>query len=279
MDIDLSFLGSASRVFRAPVARGIKSSQPIEREGGVYGSGLIRGVAVLTRGEAKGHQMWVDYVLLEQVTEAINTAKEGTKSRFTHPSLSGDGLGKALGRVRDASLDGDIVRGDLHIFSTAHETPSGDLAEYVMNLADEDPEAFGLSIAFDPDIAAEDLFVAKNENKDGAYRSPDPDNKENYIHARLAELEAADVVDSPAANPNGLFHRGDQIAFDMDRIAAFVLGLDNNQPDYESSIDMTRCRAFIARFLEARNLKIAQIVPSWRKAARDREIELDRDWK
>ena len=211
-------LQQPSEFYRSGVVRGLRQAQvsPIVRDGGEFGAGLIKGAAAITRGEALGHEMWIDRTMLEQTRDAINSADKGIKSRFTHPSLSGDGLGKALGRYRNAEIQGDIVYADLHVFQSAHETPDGDLADYVMGLAEEDPEAFGNSISFRPDFGAEEEFQGKHSDEDGRFQSPDSDNKKNLPHARLAELRAVDAVDSPAANPNGLFHRGDEIVAEAD---------------------------------------------------------------
>ena len=82
----------------------------IDRDGGDYGAGLVRGAAILTRGEALGHDFFVDDTLLAQSRDAINAAEKGVKGRFTHPGMSGDGLGSYTGRWKNASIDGDSVR-------------------------------------------------------------------------------------------------------------------------------------------------------------------------
>lgn len=164
---------------------------------------VLPGVAIVTRGEALGHGSWLDGAFLRQVADAINAAPAGIKSRFAHPLLT-DGIGTFLGRVKNARVDGDVVRGDLNLFATAHDTPDGDLAGYVMRLAEEDPTAFGLSISFLRDIDAEGEFLAANSRR-GRFASPDQRNVESYPHVRLKTLLAADVVDQPAANPAGLY--------------------------------------------------------------------------
>lgn len=239
------------RFFRAGIARGIKAKDAVIRDGGDYGAGLIKGAAVITRGPALGHDMWIDAVMLKQVVKAINAEPTGSKSRFAHPTMSGDGLGKVLGRYRDADMDGNIVRADLHMMESAHKTPDGDLAGYVMDLAEEDPLAFGNSIAFSPDLGAEELFRAKHTDKDGRFKSPDEDNASNFTHARLAELVAVDAVDEPAANPGGLFHRGHEIALEADAAIAYALGLTNEMPDpLAFGVHPDRVRSAVQRVLE-----------------------------
>src|SRR5689334_16629540 len=90
-------------LFRTPVVR---SEQPrIDRDGGYRQAGVIYGVSVITTGEALGHDMWIDDEFNASVADAINAERYGVKSRFTHPSLSGDGLGKTVGRFMDAYVE------------------------------------------------------------------------------------------------------------------------------------------------------------------------------
>lgn len=260
---------------RGPIVRGLAAAAgaeapAIDREGGVFTAGLIRGFAVITVGEALGHGLWIDAEFCRQVAAAMNADANGHKSRFTHPGLSSDGMGKYLGRATQASIDGDVVRGDLHLAKSAHAAPDGDLAEYVMGLAEEDPAAFGSSIVFEHDYEAEDEFynahLVEVEETDYRgqpmkrmrFRSPDPANEQNYPHARLASLRAIDIVDDPAANPEGLFRRGDQIADDAESLLSFALGLTEEAPE-SSSFDVhpQRVQSFVAKFLERHGLTLA----------------------
>lgn len=254
---------------RTPLAKGIKTSKAkaIDRAGGDYEGGLIRGFAVVTRGEALGHGMWIDAAFLKQTADAINAESEGQKSRFTHPGLSSDGLGKFLGRTKNATVNGDVVHADQHFATSAHKTPDGDLAGYVMDRAEEDPASFGASISFLRDADAEDEFIiaqggAIEYDRFGdrivsGFTSPDQFNTNNLPHARLKELWAVDVVDDPAANPNGLFHRGQEIATEAESLAAYTLGLSSNRPDaVHLGIDPDRASQFIARFLDRHGLEI-----------------------
>lgn len=254
MKRDLALDKPADRTLLRATAKGVFGQ--IDREGGDYGAGLLTGVAVITRGEALGHDMWIDATMLQQVHDAINaTGNAGIKARFTHPGLSSDGLGTFLGRFKNAVLDGDIVRADLHLARSAHDTPDGDLAAYVMDLAEEDPQAFGTSIVFRHDLDAEATHRTAH-SKNGVFQSPDKDNQNNYPHARLRELRAVDAVDSPAANPGGLFHRQSQIV-EAEQLAAYALGLDAERPAVSQlSIDPDRLAGFAQSFLKRRGLRL-----------------------
>jgi hypothetical protein len=63
--------------------------------------------------------------------------------------MSNDGLGTFLGRARNARLDGDRIRADLHFDTSAFATPKGDLAGYVLRLAESDPDALSSSLVVD----------------------------------------------------------------------------------------------------------------------------------
>jgi hypothetical protein len=244
------------KYFRARTATA--NASEIDRDGGLYGFGVINGASIITRGEALGHDLWVDADFLSDVTAAGNAKNTGLKARFTHPGLSSDGLGTYLGKVHDLRTEGDRVIGDLHFQESATKTPDGNLAEYVMQLAEDAPEDFGISIVFDHDAAASELHTLEN-TQGGRFVSPDEDNRNNYPHARLQQLRAADVVDSPAANPDGLFHREQQVAQDAERLFSFAFGLSDERPTLQAlSVDGDRIRAAVSRFLSRHNLNLIQ---------------------
>lgn len=254
-------LSTRPSLMRGPIARGQVS---VHLAGGDAGAGLIRGAAVITRGEALGHDIWIDHTMLQQVRDAIQAAgQRGIKARFTHPGLSADGLGTFLGRFKNGYIDGDVVRAELHFGESAHDTPDGDLAEYVMALAAEDPTAFGNSIVFRHDLQAEQDFEATHQQEvsDAAgarkvFRSPDERNTDHLPHARLKQLRAIDCVDQPAANPGGFFHATD-VAHEADELLAYACGLSARRPDLAMfDLDPDRVRGFVARFLDRAGLQL-----------------------
>lgn len=266
-------LREKSRYLRTSLAYGLspEAPQPVQREGGDYRQGIIRGFAVATRGEAIGHNQWLDTTFLAQVSDALNQAPRGVKSRFTHPGLSGDGLGKHLGRTRGGSLDGEIARGDLHFASASRRSPEGhDYASYLMDLAVEDPASFGTSIVFEHDVEAETAFMLAHGGRlevDLAgfetivgFKSPDPDNVHNFPHVRLKKLMAVDPVGDPAANPSGLFSAEQSVAVEAEALAAYALGLTDQPPAVSQfGVHPERVRPFVQRFLDRRGLSIVPL--------------------
>lgn len=232
----------------------------IAREGGLNRAGAIRGLSVITSGEALGHDVWIDDVFLDQVTDSLNERNAGHKARFAHPGLSSDGLGKHVGRAMSANRAGDQVLADVHFVQSSHSTPDGDLATYLMDLAEEDPEALGMSIVFMHDLEAQDRYTLEQLDENGNFVSPDALNTKNLPHARLAELRAVDFVDEPAANPNGLFHRGHEIPEEAFAVADYALGLIEDKPaELSLGIDSDRLRGFVGRYLSTRNIEVTKM--------------------
>ena len=232
---------------------------------------MLPGIALITRGEALGHGVWIDQSFVASVGAALKAKPEGVKSRFTHPSLSADGLGKFLGRITGGDLDqtGDVVRGSLKFAEVASNAPDGDLAGYVRNLAKEDPESFGASIVFENDWPAMEAFALANgaewrDDEDyGRYlslknfKSPDPLNTKNLMHARLKSLLAVDIVDDPAANPEGLFHRSNPLHEDAEKLFSYLTGETKHKPQLAAlGADADRVAGFIKKALSNKGLEI-----------------------
>ena len=147
---------------------------------------------VIEAGELNDDRpLYIDEVTLQQVAEHGNAAVRGIKSRWTHPSMSSDGLGSALGRARNFRVEGSAVYADITILKTSDHSPKGNIGQYVLDMAEEDPESFGLSIVADFSDAMLD-----------GLNNLEPGEK---IPLRLKGLRAVDFVDEPAATRGGLF--------------------------------------------------------------------------
>lgn len=253
-----NFLAAAPTEFRTAALR--SAGGKIDRK-----AGTLSNVAIITEGEAAGHDAWIDSHFAAQVAAATNASTAGIKARFQHPSMSSDGLGKFLGRFTNATVDGEVTRGDLRLSESAHRTPDGDLYEYIMELADTDPQSLGVSIVFEHDQEAEiEHFLDHGGRlRDGypifdGYQSPDQRNVDNLPHVRLSRLRAADVVDEPAANPGGMFYRGAEIPQAADALLDYAAGLSEKTPAEFSAIPIhpDRLRGFLSRWLDARGMAI-----------------------
>jgi hypothetical protein len=229
----------------------------VERDGGDYKAGIIRGVSAMTEGEALGHEAWVDAELLDQVVKSGN-AQRGVKSRFTHPGLSSDGLGTLTGRFKSFQHIDKKALGDWHFVKSAHKTPKGDLAEYVMDVAEETPDMVAMSIVFERDLGAEKQFEGAHSDKDGNFVSPEKANKNNFPHFRLARLLGVDIVDEPAANPDGLFaalNDGNELPAVAEQALKYAFGLSEDAPDAAIlGIHPERIHAFLRGFIQRNGL-------------------------
>lgn len=224
--------------------------QQVDREAGV-----IHGFSVITVGEALGHGLWIDQAMLQQVADQGNAKGAGLKSRFTHPGLSGDGMGKQVGRAKNFRVEGEQVLADLHLYTQANQ----EQVESVLDLAEEDAAAFGMSIVFKQDKEAQAAFMSANAGEDKKFKSPDKRNSKNLTHARVAALHAVDAVDDPAANPAGLFSEGSELPARAEVLLSYALGLSEACPDeVAAGPHPERARAFVAGFLERHGLAIVK---------------------
>lgn len=181
------------------------------------GAHTLKDAVMIRPGEALGHGVWIDQAFCADVaTRCGGAGDKGLKARFGHPNMCSEALGTFLGRWKGGRVDENFrVLADLHLSSTAAESPKGDLRKYVEEMAAKEPQHFGASIVFTMDmeaIIAESIANGAKEKEDDYgtyldftdYKSPDPANVKNLPHARCAELHAADLVDDPAAT-DGMF--------------------------------------------------------------------------
>jgi len=237
------------------------------------GTGRILGASVITTGPALGHGFNIDHKTVAQVARALN----GIPGRWTHGSLSEDGLGRHLGRWQAGQVErfhlcrgceleehrpaelGDVIMscpgcgkdmelasrafGDFVFSKSAHKIkPDGldtSAPDYLMDRAEEDPTSFGTSV-----VAAFDLEPVMVLDDEG--------DEVEQLFARLADAPRAllrpDFVADPAANPVGL-HAGTNAMSEVLEAATKNIG----RMLRKLGADETRRRAlrFVDRVLEA----------------------------
>lgn len=171
-------------------------------------AGVIRGVILAEEGPFKDERGEFDRASIRAAVKLAQAKTGGLKARWTHPNLSSDGLGKFVGRhknVRNDTVlrevgkapDGKplmkekaVARGDLHLDKTALDEPVGGgkpLGVYLMDLAESDPDAMGLSL-----VLKADQQLRLDERK-----RPLTDEKGNQLPPLWTplELHACDCVD------------------------------------------------------------------------------------
>lgn len=191
------------------------------------GMGVIYGYAVMRKGLVKDCRGWeIDDKTLNDLVAFGNGSKIGIKSRFGHPEMSSTAFGTFLGRAKNFRRDKDIVRADLYLDDSAYKTPKGDLASYVLDIAESDPDAFGTSVVMGG------LELEYRLEKDGTPKK-DKDGKELPPLLRFKALRASDVVDEGAAT-DGMFEYEEGVQFSAE--ASALLDKFFKVPDAEEKI-------------------------------------------
>lgn len=186
----------------------------------VNASGIIEGVSVITMGEAKGHGVFIDEKSLE-LFAALGSEADAVRVKFEH----GGGLKDVVGTLRNFRVESPQVRADLHLLKTHSQFAT--ITEMADHLAGE----FGLSVAFNG--TREEL------------------NGKDYV--RPTELYSVDLVDQPAANPDGLFNRAFTFAPLADRQTIM-----NNESLYEKIVGLF-AKAEKAESLSAVQMEVTQL--------------------
>jgi len=214
---------------------------------------VIRGVSLITRGESLGHDSWNDLQFLAEVAQSAQSLEPtGVKSRFRHPGMCSDGLGSYLGQIHNVRMLNDQVVGDLYISPAADESPEGELGSYAMTMAEQAPESFGLSIVFEP---GEKI---KPNSEGGIY---DERNVRGLPHERLSRLIACDVVDTPAANPFGLFANVPDLQERAAPVLLYAFGFSHDAPIKQlgAGIHPKGLRNWMTKFLSENQLQVSRI--------------------
>lgn len=182
---------------------------------------------------------------LKQIVEMANGVKMGLKARFTHPGLSSDALGTHLGRSVNFRMDGDDkVRADLIFADAAFNGPKGNLAGYVMDMAEQDHEAIGSSLVIDP----------KKEmrlNPDGT-RMKDGKGKDLPPLWYPNKLYASDIVDEGDATKSLLSTAVDIEQLEDAHIRQVFEILNTTFAGQDRATVEARVTAFLGRYLSHR---------------------------
>lgn len=226
--------------------------------------GIIHGVILAEEGPFKSEGRGeFDRKAIRQIVSLAKGKSGGLKSRFAHPTLSDDGLGKFLGRFHDVKSDVILreagqddsgkpllkevlaARGDLYLDKTAlEESPNGGkpLGLYVMDLAESDPEAFGTSL----------VLQTEQEHRLDKQGRPlkDDAGKELPPLWRPTLLHASDIVDTGDATNSFLAADIDGLPDALVRQGCEML---NRQFDGKPrEVVESRLNAFVNRYLAFR---------------------------
>jgi hypothetical protein len=211
---------------------------------------VIYGVRVAELGAFKSRRGQFDDEALLEIARIGSEQEKGLKSRLAHPTLSDDGIGKFLGRLKVFRRVEDLVRADLYLDPSSFDTPNGDLGSYVMDLADSDPDAFGMSL------------VLQSTKLDPKTRKPidelDEDEWHDFQKAKQppiwmpTSLHACDVVDSGDATSAFLATSIDTEALPDTLVRQGSALLDQAFAGKSRAEVAARCQGWLTKYLDGR---------------------------
>jgi hypothetical protein len=197
---------------------------------------------------------------LKQIIALMRKNSDGTKSRLGHPTLSDDGISKFTGRARNPRLDTvsvmqdgkqvelQAVRADLYLAESAFEAnPNGNIGEYILQRAEEDPNSFASSLVLD----TEEEWRLDNHKQRRKYEDGPNAGRDMPPLWRPLAIHASDIVDSGAAVTN--FLSADILAGLPDAIVRQGCELlDAQFAGQAREVVEARCSAFLNRYLAYR---------------------------
>jgi hypothetical protein len=172
-------------------------------------SDIIEGVSVISVGEAKGHGLFVDRITLQEVKACAESYAGGVKVNLDH----GAGIKDIVGFCDNFRIIGEKLVADLNLLQNAERK------DYVLEIAEKLPDTFGISIAFS-----------------GPVREID-----GKRFASCEELYSADLVQTPAANPTGLF------SFEAKRVDNFSSDMEDAKIEIEPKEDEISIADIVSR--------------------------------
>lgn len=176
--------------FKSAVVFSGPKSLNVDRE-----NGIIKNVSIVDHGKNKNGTYFNDQ-FLQDIVDKGNEQKQGVKSRFGHPNMCSSSLGSFLGRYKNFTVKDKKVFADLHLDPISKKTQVEGkgitMYDYVLDMAESNPDMFGNSIHINSDLFEEKVGdVYFNSHK-------------------LESLIASDLVDDPAAT-QGLFNNTDDL--------------------------------------------------------------------
>ena len=159
-------------------------------------NGVLRGVRVITKGEAKTHTFLGQPIICDdqtiaEVVEAAAIFPDGVPVKLAH----GTDIEELIGSIRDIVNDGDCARGDLYLLK------NHDSYATIIEMAQTMPSNFGISISF---MNAPEPVMSTDMDDDGDNDGIVPGYQDDIVAyaARVCELYAADLVANPSCNPS-----------------------------------------------------------------------------
>lgn len=199
-------------------------------------NGILYGVIMCQVGEAKGHDVHLEQ---EFIDAGIAYAQKyhgdkGMKARFGHPGMSNETLGTEMGRFKNFRVVDDKMVADLHLYKSANLSPTQPgMRDWMLSMAEEDPEAIMCSIVFTVDHYYQ--YDGDGKKIKIWYYTEDGDwvtaNSQMKVYVALKELMFCDIVDQGAATDK-LFSED----LNSDKFAVIATQFFNEYPQIEEFI-------------------------------------------
>lgn len=138
-------------------------------------AGIIRGVSVFQAGPISDRGLHADNKTLLLLKQQCDGYSNGVKVKADHKS----GIFAVSGILRNFRMDGNVLRADLHVLSSEENR------EKLMEMAEEIPDTFGLSVSIEQEL----------------------EQVGDKLMIRPTQVFSVDLVTEPAACPNGLFDK------------------------------------------------------------------------
>lgn len=202
-------------------------------------NGVLRNISVANFGDNK-NDSYFDEKFISDLVAKGNAQTQGIKSRFGHPNMCATSLGTYIGRQKNFNIQNGNCFGDLFLDpitkKTQVEGKGISIFDYVMDMAETNPDMFGNSIVINC------LFETKTFTIDG--------KEIEKTVPKLESFHASDLVDDPAATES-LFSNNEN-----DLGVVITQFLDENPKIFESfSKNPAIIQDFFERYFNYHNRK------------------------
>lgn len=158
-------------------------------------NGIIKNIVIVQQGDNKNGSFFNSQFISDLVAGG-NLQTQGVKSRFGHPNMCSTSLGTFIGRYKNFSEKDGKAYADLHLDQITKKTQVEgkgiSMWEYIVEMANNNPDMFGNSIHITSEMFEEDYQGIKKQSH------------------KFESLVASDLVDSPAAT-DSLFDESDDL--------------------------------------------------------------------
>lgn len=215
----------------------------------------LQNVSLLTGGiEAKGHGIFIDEATVEGAMKAL--LGKSVRAYLKHDGAFGDRLGDEIGFFSGIYRDGLQLRAANFEYLESWKAANADMHAKLVELAAKAPDQFGVSLVLEHSPV---WVMSDGAEKPARMGEKAPQGAVRDLPSmRVRSVVSADLVQRPAANPNGLLS------------TATVTVDDGNKGETKTMADNTQTIT-----LEAHQAEIAALNAKLEQASKDSTAALD----